>query len=185
MFNTIINVLFRELTVKHFYKLFATWYLTVVCVLMEVHTRHSVFLFTQLRSTDRACRHGVQNLKQRRHVFQQVCVLPTQEIVGKLHHFVLNNTTARVNAKLINIIIKLPSKRHVTHTHTHNRFTALFLGLPGWAGARRNLLLDFVVQGKTTDHPAGRHSIRTNQRLTSIIPHFYAGCPSCLGGAVV
>jgi len=36
-------------------------------------------------------------------------------------------------------------------THTHNRFTALFLGLPGWAGARRHLLLDFMVQGKTTE----------------------------------
>jgi len=35
--------------------------------------------------------------------------------------------------------------------HTHKRFTSLFLGLPEWAGARRNILLDFVVQGKTTD----------------------------------
>ena len=49
----------------------------------------------------------------------------------------------------------------------HNHFTALFLGPPGWACARRELL-DFMVQGKInrgrhTDHPAGRHSIRTNQ----------------------
>ena len=54
-----------------------------------------------------------------------------------------------------------------THTHTHNRFTTLFPGPPGWAGARRELL-DFMVQGKInrgrhTDRPAGRHSIRTNQ----------------------
>jgi len=40
-------------------------------------------------------------------------------------------------------------------------------GPPGWVGARRELL-DFMVQGKInrgrhTDHPAGRHSIRTNQ----------------------
>jgi len=51
-------------------------------------------------------------------------------------------------------------------TH-HHRFTALFLGPPGWAGAKRELL-DFMVQGKInrgrhTDHLAGRHSIRTNQ----------------------
>ena len=51
-----------------------------------------------------------------------------------------------------------------TTTH-HNRFTAL--GPPGWAGARRELL-DFMMQGKInrgrqTNHPAGRHSIRTNQ----------------------
>jgi len=44
---------------------------------------------------------------------------------------------------------------------------ALFPGPPGWAGARRELL-DFMVQrkinrGRHTDHPAGRHSIRTNQ----------------------
>jgi len=53
------------------------------------------------------------------------------------------------------------------HNHYHYRFMALFLGPPGWAGARRELL-DFMVQGKIdrgrhTDHPAGRHFIRTNQ----------------------
>jgi len=51
--------------------------------------------------------------------------------------------------------------------HHHNRFTALFPGPPGWAGARRELL-DFMVQGKInrgrhSDHLAGSHSIRTNQ----------------------
>jgi len=55
----------------------------------------------------------------------------------------------------------------ITHYHHHNRFTALFPGPPRWADARRPLL-DFVVQGKIngsrqTEHPAGRHSIRTNQ----------------------
>ena len=34
------------------------------------------------------------------------------------------------------------------HKHTLNHFMALFPGLPGWAGARRNLLLDFTVQGR-------------------------------------
>jgi len=43
----------------------------------------------------------------------------------------------------------------------------LFPGPPGWASPRRELL-HFMVQGKTnrgihTDHPAGCHSIRTNQ----------------------
>jgi len=28
------------------------------------------------------------------------------------------------------------------------------------------------IRGRHTDHPAGRHSIRINQRPTSIIPHF-------------
>jgi len=50
--------------------------------------------------------------------------------------------------------------------HDHIRFTALFLGPPGWAGARRELL-DFMVQGKInwgrhTDHQAGRHFSWTN-----------------------
>ena len=66
----------------------------------------------------------------------------------------------------------------------HNRFTALFPGPPGWAGARRELL-DFMVQGKInrgrhTDHAAGRHSIRTNQCPPPPSPIFLqAGCPSC------
>ena len=73
--------------------------------------------------------------------------------------------------------------RPCTHTHTHNHFTALFLGPSGWAGARRELL-DFMVQrkinrGRHTDHPAGRHSIRTNQRPPPSPPiYLQAGCPS-------
>ena len=59
----------------------------------------------------------------------------------------------------------------------HNRFTALIPGPPGWAGARRELL-DFMVQGKInrgrhTDHPAGRHSIRTNQCPPPPSPHIF------------
>jgi len=66
----------------------------------------------------------------------------------------------------------------------HNRFTALFPGPPGWAGARREVL-DFMVQGKInrsrhTDNPAGHHSIRTNQCPPPPFPHFLqARCPSC------
>jgi len=70
-----------------------------------------------------------------------------------------------------------------THTHTHtSRFTALFPGLPTWAGARRNLLVDFVVQGEISE--ADMPTIwlgATPSRLISdppLVPHFYAGCPS-------
>ena len=45
-----------------------------------------------------------------------------------------------------------------------------FSGLCGARGDSR---------GRHTDHPAGHHSIRTNQRPTSILPPFYARCPSC------
>jgi len=66
------------------------------------------------------------------------------------------------------------------YDHTHNRFMAFFPALPGSASARRNLLLDFMVQGKITEadtHQAGRHSIWTNQRPTSIIPQFLHQMP--------
>ena len=48
----------------------------------------------------------------------------------------------------------------------------------------RDLLLDFFGarednRGRYNDHPAGCHSIHTNQRPTSINLHFYARCPSC------
>ena len=74
-----------------------------------------------------------------------------------------------------------PHRRTTIH---HNHFTALFPGRPGWAAARRELL-DFMVQGKInrgrhTDHPAGRHSIRTNQCPSPPSPIFLqTGCPSC------
>jgi len=80
------------------------------------------------------------------------------------------------NVNLFNVL-----HHHTTH---HNRFTALFPGPPGSVGARRELL-DFMVQGKInrgrhTDHPAGRHFIRTNQCPPPPSPHFLqAGCPSC------
>jgi len=68
--------------------------------------------------------------------------------------------------------------------HQHNRFTALYPGPPGSAGARRKLL-DFMEQreinrGRHTDHPAERHSIRNNQCPPPPYPHFLrTGCPSC------
>jgi len=66
------------------------------------------------------------------------------------------------------------------HNHHHNHFTALFPGLSGWASARRDWeLLDFMVQGtisrgRHTDHPAGRHSIRTKQCPPPPTPIFYS-----------
>jgi len=66
----------------------------------------------------------------------------------------------------------------------HIHFTALIPGPPGWAGARRELL-HFMVQGKinrdrNTNHPAGHHSIQTNQCPPPPSPIFLqAGCPSC------
>jgi len=69
------------------------------------------------------------------------------------------------------------------HHHHHNRFTALFPGPPGLAGARRELL-DFMVQGKInrgrhTDHPADTPSGLTSAHLHHPPIFLQAGCPSC------
>jgi len=66
-----------------------------------------------------------------------------------------------------------------TTTPHHNRFTAFFPGPPGWAVARTELL-DFILQekinrGRYTDHPAGRHSIRTNPFQPHHPPIFFTG----------
>ena len=65
-------------------------------------------------------------------------------------------------------------------TNTTTNTTVLrpfFPGPPRWAGARRELL-DFMVQGKInrgrhTDHPAGHHTIRTNQCPPPSPPHIF------------
>ena len=55
-------------------------------------------------------------------------------------------------------------------THRHNRFTALFLGPPGWASARTELL-DFMVQGKIN---RGRHIVRLGATPSGqISAHFH------------
>jgi len=74
----------------------------------------------------------------------------------------------------------------VYDNNNNNRSTALFPGPRGWAGARRELL-DFMVQGEInrgrhTDHPAGRHSIRTNQCPPPPSPIFFYG-PDALPAA--
>ena len=71
----------------------------------------------------------------------------------------------------------LPTDSIKAHHH-HNRFTALFPGPPGQAGARRELL-DFMVQEEIN---RGRHChcIPANQCPPPPSPIFLrAGCPSC------
>jgi len=74
----------------------------------------------------------------------------------------------------------LPDK-WLLNTHTHNRFMGLFPRLPGEPcpkksssglyGARGD------IRGRRTDNPAERHSIRTNQWPTFIIPPFLHWMP--------
>jgi len=63
-------------------------------------------------------------------------------------------------------------------TYIHNRFAVLFRDYPGEPVPEENLLLDFCGarednRGRHTDHPAGCHSIRTNQQPTSNLLHFF------------
>jgi len=66
-------------------------------------------------------------------------------------------TVVRRAAAVVSLI--LVCNAFISHIYHHNRFTALFLGPPRWAGARRELL-DFTVQGEInrgryTDNAAG------------------------------
>jgi len=89
----------------------------------------------------------------------------------KLHlHHKLQPTSGKLRVKM--------------HMQTHSHFTTLSPGLSGWASARRNLLLDFVVQGKITEAytptiwlGATPSRLISNPRPSS--PHFLARCPSC------
>jgi len=112
--------------------------------------------------------------------------------------YAINHTTSRyVDAKWLKCMLiyinacktlsrarMYPSARQ--EIYTHNYFTALFLGQPEWAGARRELL-DFMVHGEInrrrgeinrcrhTDHPTGRHSIQPNQCPPPPSAHIFYG----------
>jgi len=78
---------------------------------------------------------------------------------------------------ILKILMPTSFRNKIHSAETHNRFTALFPGPPGWASARRELL-DFMAQGKInrrrhTDHQAGCHSIWTNQCPPSPSPHIF------------
>jgi len=75
-----------------------------------------------------------------------------------------------------NTVKALKETKQYTHITVLRPFLRDHLGEPV---PEESVLLDFMEQGKITDHPDGRHSIRTNQRPVSIIPHFYARCPFC------
>ena len=74
---------------------------------------------------------------------------------------------------------------HYLYNHLHhNRFTALFLGPPGWAGARTELL-DLMVHGKINRdrHMTIRRGTTPSGLNSAHLHHppifLQAGCPSC------
>ena len=106
-----------------------------------------------------------------------------QITVPAVHHLIFCRSDALPDAQPT---VSKHWRQYIVHfTSHHNRFMALFPGQPGWAGARRELL-DFMVQGKInrgkhTNHPAGCHSIPTNQCPPPSSPYSFlqTGCPSC------
>ena len=78
-------------------------------------------------------------------------------------------------------------REHHTHTHTHTRLTALFPGLPRWAGTRKvKTNLDFTeardseLQWYQLGHMQICTSLQTdNHASTPPLSFLQAGCPSC------
>jgi len=92
------------------------------------------------------------------------------------------DTTHLQNSETLSLNFQRRFEQELTHTRTHNHITTLFLGPPGWAGARRKSSCGLHgakgdIRGRQIEHPAGRHSIQTNQRPTSIIPPFLRRMP--------
>jgi len=75
----------------------------------------------------------------------------------------------------------------VSLTHTHTRLTALFPGLPGWAGTRKVKPIWILLKQETVSGSGISWAIcksapcsRTdNHASTSPLSFLQAGCPSC------
>jgi len=68
------------------------------------------------------------------------------------------------------------------YTHTQNHFMAVFPGLLGWPGVRKNTSSGLYgargdIRGRHSHNPDGCHSIQTNQWPTSLIPPFLHQMP--------
>ena len=78
-------------------------------------------------------------------------------------------------------------QRKRKHTHTHTRVTALFPGLPGWAGTRKVkpiwiLLKQETVSGSGISWAICKSASRSRQITMPVPQHssfLQAGCPSC------
>ena len=73
-----------------------------------------------------------------------------------------------------------------THTHTHTRLTALFPGLPGWAGTRKVKPIWILLKQETASGSGiswayvSLHLAPDRQPCQHLTTQFLqAGCPSC------
>jgi len=73
------------------------------------------------------------------------------------------------------------------HTHIHTRLTALYPGLPGWAGTRKVKPICILLKQETVSgqwHQLGHMqvctSLQTDSRTSPVpLSFLQAGCPSC------
>jgi len=64
--------------------------------------------------------------------------------------------------------------------HTHNHYTALFPGLPGWASANSSGFYGAREENREADTPTTRLGATPSGLISDPPPsHFYTGCPSC------
>ena len=73
---------------------------------------------------------------------------------------------------------------HLVMKHTHTRLTALFPGLPGWAGTRKVKPIWILLKQEWQWHQLGHMQVCTsletdNHASTSPLSFLQAGCPSC------
>ena len=98
---------------------------------------------------------------------------------------VRHNCTSRGTFNFSEQLYSSPSDRERnthTHTHTHTRLTALFPGLPGWAGTRKVkpnwiLLKQETVSGSGISRAICKSAARYRQ-ITTPVPHhssFFTG----------
>ena len=155
-------------------------------------------MYIALKSTNESRAHYTPEphgggLNQWREIKEMTATRESRPLELILKFFMPLNPKGRVQHSsrwLSDAITEYPELHLLRH---HNRFMALFPGSPGWAGARRNLLLDFQKKSSSGLHGAREDNKRQTHRQSGWVPlhpdqsathlhlasHFYAGCPSC------
>ena len=85
------------------------------------------------------------------------------------------------------LLMHLFLNRNIQTTHTHTRLTALFPGLPRWAGTRKVKPVWILLKQETVSSSgiswAICKSASCSRQITMPVPHYssflQAGCPTC------